>query len=175
MWWTMLEVLDIVAHLVDKSLVQFDPATSRYRMLETVRQFGAERLGHDAETTSTRDRHAAFYGHYARQVGGRMRGILPPDDLWLDLPDVFAALRWAYDASPVDAYRICAMNRMARLGIGYFDELAEQLDWLIGRDGRDAPAEWAAAMVQLSQEAVTLLGRLHLIDTLPDHRVVDRS
>ena len=165
-----LEVLDIVAHLVDKSLVQFDPATSRYRLLETVRQFGAERLGHNAETASTRDRHAAFYGHYARQVGGRMRGILPPDDLWLDLPDVFAALRWAYEASPIDAYRICAMNRMARLGVGYFDELTEQLDWLISRDGRDSPAEWAAAMVQLSQEAITLLGRLHLIDALPDYR-----
>ena len=162
-----LDVLDLVAHLVDKSLVQFDPATSRYRLLETVRQYGAERLGERAETVSTRNRHAAFYGHYARQVGGRLRGMVLPDDLWLDLPDVFAALRWAYEASPVDAYRICAMNRMARLGIGYFDELAEQLDWLVARDGSDAPAEWAAAMVQLSQEAITLFGRLDLVDALP--------
>jgi predicted ATPase/class 3 adenylate cyclase len=161
------EVLDLVAHLVDKSLVQFDPATSRYRLLETVRQYGAERLGEHAETASTRNRHAAFYGRYARQVGGRLRGMVLPDDLWLDLPDVFTALRWAYEASPIDAYRMCAMNRMARLGIGYFDELTEQLDWLIGRDGHDAPAEWAAAMVHLSQEALTLLGRLHLIGAQP--------
>jgi predicted ATPase/class 3 adenylate cyclase len=164
-----VEVLDVVAHLVDKSLVQFDPATSRYRLLETVRQYGAERLGVHAETASTRNRHAAFYGRYARQVGGRLRGMVVPDDLWLDLPDVFAALRWAYEASPVDAYRICAMNRMARLGIGYFDELTEQLDWLVARDGHDAPGDWAAAMVQLSQEAMTLLGRLHLIGDLPSY------
>jgi predicted ATPase len=38
------DVLDVVARLVDKSLVQFDPLTARYRLLETVRQFGAERL-----------------------------------------------------------------------------------------------------------------------------------
>jgi predicted ATPase/class 3 adenylate cyclase len=163
---TDLEVLDVVAHLVDKSLVQFDPATGRYRLLETVRQFGGERLREHAETEATRNRHAAFYGQYALHVGDRMRGLVLPDDVWLDLPDVFAALRWSYEASPVDAYRICAMNRMARLAIGYLDELNEQLDWLVAREGRDAPAEWAAATVQLTQEAITILGRFDLLAAL---------
>ncbi len=161
------DVLDVVAHLVDKSLVQFDPATGRYRLLETVRQYSADRLREQTETESTRNRHAAFYGRYARGVGRRMRGLVLPDDLWLDLPDVFAALRWSYEASPVDAYRICSMNRMARLAIGYLDELGEQLDWLVGRDGRDAPADWAAAMAQLTQEAIAVLGRFDLLPGLP--------
>jgi predicted ATPase/class 3 adenylate cyclase len=161
-------VLDVVAHLVDKSLVQFDPATGRYRLLETVRQYCADRLRESSETESTRDRHAAFYGRYALKIGGRMRGLVLPDGVWLDLPDLFGALRWAYDASPIDAYRICSMNRMARLAIGYLDELNEQLEWLVARDGRDAPAEWAAAMVHLGQEAIAILGRSDLVAMTPD-------
>ena len=162
------DVLDAVAHLVDKSLVQFDPVTARYRLLETVRQYCSDRLRDHAETESTRDRHAAFYGRYALQAGSRLRGLVLPDNLGLDLPDLFAALRWAYNASPIDAYRICSMNRMARLAIGYLDELAEQLEWLVVRDGHDAPAEWAAAMVQLSQEAISILGRLDLLAVMPN-------
>ncbi len=161
------DVLDAVAHLVDKSLVQFDPVTARYRLLETVRQYCSDRLRDESETESTRDRHAAFYGRYAQQIGSRLRGMVVPDDLWLDLPDLFAALRWAYNASPIDAYRICSMNRMARLAIGYLDELAEQLEWLVARDGHDAPAQWAAAMAHLSQEAITILDRFDLLADLP--------
>jgi predicted ATPase/DNA-binding SARP family transcriptional activator len=41
-----LEVLELLAHLIDKSLVVPEGAaqTARYRLLETVRQFGAQRL-----------------------------------------------------------------------------------------------------------------------------------
>jgi hypothetical protein len=157
-----LDVVDVITRLVDKSLVQFDPATGRYRLLEAVRQFGFDRLRDSAEEESARAVHAAFYGTYAQQIGERMRGFVLPDDVWLDLPDVFAALRWSYDAAPIDAYRICGMNRQARLQIGYLDEMAEQLDWLVAREGGDARAEWAAAMVHLAQEAITLFGRLDL-------------
>jgi predicted ATPase/class 3 adenylate cyclase len=161
------DVLEAVAHLVDKSLVQFDPLTGRYRLLETVRQYCSDRLRDQSETESTRDRHAAFYGRYALQISGRLRGLVLPANLRLDLPDLFAALRWAYHASPIHAYRICSMNRMARLAIGYLDELAEQLEWLVARDGHDAPAEWAAAMVHLSQEAIAILDRFDLLAVLP--------
>ena len=37
-------VMDLLGRLVDKSLVQFDDASGRYRMLETIRQFGFDRL-----------------------------------------------------------------------------------------------------------------------------------
>ena len=38
-------MLDVLARLVDKSLVTVeDPASARYRLLDTIRQFAAERL-----------------------------------------------------------------------------------------------------------------------------------
>jgi len=52
------QVLDLLTSLVDKSLVQFeerDPAAARYRLLEMVRQYAAERLraSGDAEQVNT--------------------------------------------------------------------------------------------------------------------------
>ena len=48
-----LEVADLVASLVDKSLVLAEPTatTLRYRLLETIRQFAAEQLAKASEVT----------------------------------------------------------------------------------------------------------------------------
>ncbi|MEE9161913.1 MAG: SIR2 family protein, partial [Candidatus Neomarinimicrobiota bacterium] len=58
------EVLDVLSQLVDKSLVVVEQAPgsgTRYRLLEVLRQYGAERLGETGETEGVRDRHAAFF------------------------------------------------------------------------------------------------------------------
>jgi predicted ATPase/DNA-binding CsgD family transcriptional regulator len=59
------EILDVVASLVDKSLVQLEPggSSSRYRLLDTVRQYAARRLseGEPGDEQATRDRHAAVF------------------------------------------------------------------------------------------------------------------
>jgi predicted ATPase len=57
------EVLDLLASLVDKSLVivsERDGGT-RYRLLETVRQYGREKLEASADAEAVRRRHAEFY------------------------------------------------------------------------------------------------------------------
>ena len=61
-----LDVLDLVGSLVDKSLVIADhtPASVRYRLLETIRQYSAQELlraAGDDGVLRIRDRHAAFY------------------------------------------------------------------------------------------------------------------
>ncbi len=48
--------LDEVLHLVDRSLVQHDPGTGRYRLLETLRQFGTDRAAEADEADAIRDR-----------------------------------------------------------------------------------------------------------------------
>ena len=52
----MVQVLDLLEHLVDQSLVQMDDtfAEARFRMLETVRQFARRELERAAEVDSAR-------------------------------------------------------------------------------------------------------------------------
>ena len=55
------DVLDLLAHLVEKSLVVLDATGERYHMLETVRQYAAARLEAAGEAAATRDRHLRYY------------------------------------------------------------------------------------------------------------------
>jgi predicted ATPase/class 3 adenylate cyclase len=56
-----VNVTDSLLGLVDRSLVQFDPNEGRYRLLETLRQFAADRLGESGETEVRRERHAEYF------------------------------------------------------------------------------------------------------------------
>jgi predicted ATPase/class 3 adenylate cyclase/DNA-binding CsgD family transcriptional regulator len=57
------QVLDLVSLLVDKSLVVADNAggQTRYRLLETVRQYALEKLGESGEADAVRTRHRDHY------------------------------------------------------------------------------------------------------------------
>jgi predicted ATPase/DNA-binding XRE family transcriptional regulator len=58
------DVLDLLTGLVDKSLVLAEPEASdgagRYRLLETIRQYAADKLLDAGEAAQTRDRHLAW-------------------------------------------------------------------------------------------------------------------
>jgi predicted ATPase/class 3 adenylate cyclase len=56
-------VVDLLMSLVDKSLVDVDRTgrATRYRLLETLRQYGEERLDERGETDALRRRHLAHY------------------------------------------------------------------------------------------------------------------
>jgi predicted ATPase/DNA-binding SARP family transcriptional activator len=58
-----LEILDLLSHLVDKSLVVVDSEgiDVRYRLLETVREYGAAKLAEAGELDSARRRHRDFF------------------------------------------------------------------------------------------------------------------
>lgn len=57
-------VLDVVARLVDKSLVQVDHeyGDARYRMIQSVRQFLQARLEQSGEADALRERHFRYFG-----------------------------------------------------------------------------------------------------------------
>lgn len=65
-----LDIVDLLGELVDKSMVIADRTgtTTRYRLLETLRQYGEERLTDRDETTLLRDRHLAHYAELARPL-----------------------------------------------------------------------------------------------------------
>ena len=66
-----LDVLDLVDQLVDKSMVVVERtgAATRYRLLETLRQFAEEQLDGRGETTMFRERHARYYAGVAVELG----------------------------------------------------------------------------------------------------------
>ena len=65
------DVLDLLEGLVDKSMVIADldrPGVARYRMLETLRQYGVRRLGEDdGDLAGWKSRHLRFFADLARQ------------------------------------------------------------------------------------------------------------
>jgi predicted ATPase len=82
------DVLDRLTSLVDKSLIVFDEASSpaRYRLLETVRQYGVEKLQGAEETLEVRRRHRDWFLALAEHAEPEMRG--PGEKLWLDRLEV---------------------------------------------------------------------------------------
>jgi non-specific serine/threonine protein kinase len=88
------DVVAAVIGLVDKSAVVMEG--ERYRMLDTVREFGAERLAESGEQASCRARHIARYLAMARYFGAHFA-----DDDQLDryheLREVHSNLRAALD------------------------------------------------------------------------------
>ena len=76
-------MLDGLGQLVDKSLVVADPtpAGTRYRLLETIRQYALERLDDAGETDTTRRRHATWCAGFVAQASAGMQG--PDEAAWL--------------------------------------------------------------------------------------------
>ena len=84
------DVLDVLTSLVDKSLVVAEPAgrNVRYRLLESLREYGIERLeeprsdGPPDERETVAERHARHYLDLAEEAAGRLVG--PDSRLWFD-------------------------------------------------------------------------------------------
>jgi predicted ATPase/DNA-binding CsgD family transcriptional regulator len=76
-------VVRLLPALVDKSLVSTAGGdTPRYRLLESLRAYAAERLAARGADTDVRQRHAAHYLAVAELAAGRLRG--PEQRAWLD-------------------------------------------------------------------------------------------
>jgi predicted ATPase/DNA-binding SARP family transcriptional activator len=70
------ELADVLHALVDKSLLVADrtPAGTRFRMLETLREYGAERLAEQGLISAARAAHARFFAGLAAAADPRLRG-----------------------------------------------------------------------------------------------------
>ncbi|WP_409180427.1 BTAD domain-containing putative transcriptional regulator [Amycolatopsis sp. VS8301801F10] len=68
------EVLDLLAALSDKSLlVAFGEGAPRYRMLGTIKEYGAARLAEAGETELARQAHLAYFTELAENAEPRLR------------------------------------------------------------------------------------------------------
>jgi predicted ATPase/class 3 adenylate cyclase len=71
------EILDLLALLVDKSLVMYEEPSGaevgRYRLLETVRQYSRDRLEEGEDAEEVRRRHRAWFLALSRRASGPVR------------------------------------------------------------------------------------------------------
>jgi non-specific serine/threonine protein kinase len=104
-------VLDLLTHLVDKSLVTVDEGGARrgeaprYRLLETVRQYARERLQEEGaeRVGAVRGRHLDWFLALAEQAEPQLVG--PSQATWLarlesEHENLLAALEWWNDRAP---------------------------------------------------------------------------
>jgi predicted ATPase/class 3 adenylate cyclase len=95
-----LDVDDALGRLVDKSLVLATDlgGTTRYKMLETIREYALERLDASGETPQVRMRHALHYTAFAERAGAGLKG--PQERAWLarvedEVDNLRAAVMWS--------------------------------------------------------------------------------
>ncbi|MER5646556.1 BTAD domain-containing putative transcriptional regulator [Streptosporangium sp. NPDC002524] len=96
------EAVDLLSSLAEKSLVE--RVGERYRMLETIRAYCAERLAETGETEARREAHAAYYADLAATADSHLRDAGQLE--WLrrldeERDDLHAALRWAVDTGRI--------------------------------------------------------------------------
>jgi predicted ATPase/DNA-binding XRE family transcriptional regulator len=107
------DVLDVLAQLVSKSLVQADESgdeSKRFRLLETVRQYARERLVASTEAESVHGRHADYFLAVGEAVHAERlmpHTWVPPtaeqlDELEREHDNLRAALRWWIELQDVE-------------------------------------------------------------------------
>jgi predicted ATPase/DNA-binding SARP family transcriptional activator/tetratricopeptide (TPR) repeat protein len=106
-------LLDVLSKLVDKSLVVPErvAAATRYRQLETVRQFGGEKLDLAGETAQLSAAHCVYFlGFAVAHNPERVMGVVIEQPRLVDSEhdNLRAALRWACAHDPDTALRLVA-------------------------------------------------------------------
>ncbi len=95
------EVLDLLTRLADKSVILFDRQPgmdTRYRLLESLRHFAAEKLSESGESEALRSRHCEWFLRFAeiaQQKFATSDGLLWLKKLKADLENLRATLEWS--------------------------------------------------------------------------------
>jgi predicted ATPase/DNA-binding SARP family transcriptional activator len=145
------EILDVLSRLVDKSLVTASggDGEARFGQLQTLWQYGRERLGESGEADAVRARHAAYYRQLAAEAHQGLRGATGPgcrDRLAAESGNLRAALDWYIAAGDADA-ALSLASGMAWLWFinGDFLEGARWLGAALGAEGPRRPEVAATA------------------------------
>lgn len=102
------EVLDLLSSLVDKSLVMVLEGMGgsvRYRLLETLREYGWEQLLESGETEETQRKHAVYFVDLSEEAEPELTG--PQQASWLERleqehDNLRAALRWSAESEDAE-------------------------------------------------------------------------
>jgi predicted ATPase/DNA-binding SARP family transcriptional activator len=103
------DILDLLGRLVDKSFVLVEAGSAidetRYRLLETVRQYALEKLVGIGEAPAIRDGHLEFYLNLAENSEPNIFGH--ESEIWIkrldkELDNIRAAMEWSTNSGKAD-------------------------------------------------------------------------
>ena len=136
-----MEIMDLMAQLVDKSLVSAEtqPNGSRYHMLETVRQYAGDRLMESGCSDMERDRHLAYFA----RLSGAAEPYMHTKSMleWLErldqeLDNLWAALEWALSSRIELGLKIAADLMWFWTSRSLFEEEVERLEKLLAAEAQ---------------------------------------
>jgi predicted ATPase/DNA-binding SARP family transcriptional activator len=133
------EILDLLTQLVDKSLVlaEEQDKEARYRLLETVRQYGREKLIEAGEVEVVSKRHLDWYLSLAERSEPELRR--PNQIVWfkrleVERDNLRAALAWSLESEEVEAgLRLAGALRWFWFVRGCMSEGREWLEGMLSR------------------------------------------
>ena len=142
------ELVDVLASLVDKSILVRDEADGvvRYRLLETLREYGLEKLRDNGEHPDLRRRHRDWYEDLARRV--RAEWIGPHQLAWAaridrEQPNLREALEYC-GAEPGESgsgLRMTIALYQFWISHGRYDEAKRWLDRMLALPDGHGPTE----------------------------------
>ncbi|MFJ8820161.1 ATP-binding protein [Streptomyces sp. NPDC102467] len=143
------EVLQCLIGLVDKSVVQrIGENGGRYRLLDTIREYGAEWLAQTGQEAAARERHFSYYRELGRRYWEEFLTPAQPAHYRLlraEKSDLRAALEYAYQSRELAAQGLWLAAQLGPFwralgalsegrywiekGLGLLDEVGEEQAW----------------------------------------------
>jgi predicted ATPase/tetratricopeptide (TPR) repeat protein len=147
-------VLDTIGRLVERSMIVAEPGpTTRYRMLEILREYAAEQLSAAGEVEELADRHARYFRQVAEQAEVELRGHGQREILRVlreEQPNLRATIAWlSRPGGDLDSALVTAGSLGMFWHLGRHLEGREVLGRLVAGGGGD-PAARARALQAIS-------------------------
>ncbi len=138
-------LLDHLSALINKSLVQAETAfegAARYDMLESIRQYAAEKLDRSGEKSAIQDRFLFCYLRLVEEVEAKLIG--PYQELWLnwleeESVNIRAALAWALASGRLEEglritialYNLWTIRDLVDEGLAWLERLLAQGEGIV--------------------------------------------
>ena len=157
------QVLELLSRLVDQSLVvPHAGGNARFRMLETLRRYAAERLAESGTVEVLQRRHAAYFLRLAERAEPLLRG--PDQGVWMrrleaEHDNFGAAIDWALRHDAEMAVRLTGALAYFWLIGRHRSEVRRRLDQALDA-ARDAPSASRARALTWAAQLGNVEGRL---------------